>query len=247
MFKRIILITLIIVFLLPVIASASTDTIVSGASGDEVASVQRRLRELGYFNYRITGRFSDLTEEAVRNFQTANGLGADGQIGEETLDALFSTSAVSAERNPDFKSVSGPVIKTPDEYGELLDWEKADSIMPVGTTIEIHDLYSEANFTFVRTGGVNNMMAEPVSLQETDEFVSMCGGEPTWEKRPVLIYHNGGVYAASIFCSLGGTDTMPDNGANGSTRIYFYKSASDLFALTDAEHDVSVLKAAGEI
>ena len=67
-----------------------------GFTGSEaVRSVQRRLKELGYYKGSADGDFGPATEEAVKNFQRANGLTADGKVGEKTLSKLNSKNAVS--------------------------------------------------------------------------------------------------------------------------------------------------------
>ena len=45
-----------------------------GDSGDDVISLQMRLRDLGYYNYKITGDFGSVTAQAVRDFQEDNKL-----------------------------------------------------------------------------------------------------------------------------------------------------------------------------
>lgn len=62
-----------------------------GASGDDVADVQRRLDALG-FPLGNPGVFDAATDAAVRSFQQQRGLTADGIVGEETWDALVSAS-----------------------------------------------------------------------------------------------------------------------------------------------------------
>lgn len=74
-------------------ASAATASLKNDNRGDTVILLQIRLRDLGYFNYKITGQYGRLTEEALTRFQEENGLHPDGIAGEETLDMLFSNSA----------------------------------------------------------------------------------------------------------------------------------------------------------
>ena len=52
-----------------------------GDSGDDVISLQMRLRDLGYYNYKITGDFGSVTAQAVRDFQEDNKLKQDGVVG----------------------------------------------------------------------------------------------------------------------------------------------------------------------
>jgi len=64
------------------------------SEGTEVENLQRRLQELGYYSGAIDGKFFDETLIAVRAFQEANGLAADGIVGEKTREALYSGNAV---------------------------------------------------------------------------------------------------------------------------------------------------------
>jgi peptidoglycan hydrolase-like protein with peptidoglycan-binding domain len=53
-----------------------------------VRSIQRRLREVGYARGPVDGRFGPLTERAVKRFQAAHRLAADGAVGPNTLRRL---------------------------------------------------------------------------------------------------------------------------------------------------------------
>ncbi|QLE58091.1 peptidoglycan-binding protein [Nostoc sp. TCL26-01] len=59
-----------------------------GSNGREVASIQRCLKKLGFFNGPVNGRFASLTQRAVIGFQRANRLTADGVVGGGTQRAL---------------------------------------------------------------------------------------------------------------------------------------------------------------
>jgi serine/threonine protein kinase len=64
-------------------------------SGADVQAVQQRLHDLGYVEIgQIDGVFGSDTETAVKNFQAANQLDADGIVGPETWDKLFGAGAV---------------------------------------------------------------------------------------------------------------------------------------------------------
>ncbi len=60
-----------------------------GRRGADVTEVQRRLRELGYFNRQPTGYFGSITKNAVIRFQRDKGLPGDGDVGARTRAALF--------------------------------------------------------------------------------------------------------------------------------------------------------------
>ena len=66
-----------------------------GSTGADVSDLQARLYELGYYTGAIDGRYASGTQNAVMEFQTLNGLPADGIAGRQTQDLLYSTSAKS--------------------------------------------------------------------------------------------------------------------------------------------------------
>ena len=67
-----------------------------GFKGSEaVRALQKRLKELGYYSGSVDGDFGEGTEKAVKEFQKANGLSADGKAGEKSLAKLNSKKAVT--------------------------------------------------------------------------------------------------------------------------------------------------------
>lgn len=75
---------------------APTDlpTLKKNSTGSEVRALQERLIELGYMREGSNdGQFGRGTENAVKAFQNANGLRADGAAGPKTLQVLYSNDA----------------------------------------------------------------------------------------------------------------------------------------------------------
>jgi len=68
--------------------------IMNGTYGDDVKEIQQRLYELGYLDSssEVTGYFGDMTEAAVKKLQELNKITADGKIGSETFNLLYSDS-----------------------------------------------------------------------------------------------------------------------------------------------------------
>jgi peptidoglycan hydrolase-like protein with peptidoglycan-binding domain len=66
----------------------SNVTLKRGNSGTSITRLQKALTNYGYYNGPITGYFGKLTESAVIKFQRANGLVADGVVGQRTKSAL---------------------------------------------------------------------------------------------------------------------------------------------------------------
>lgn len=64
-------------------------TLVAGARGEDVRTLQRKLRQLGYLRSRPTGVLGGRTLAAVRSYQRASGLAADGVVGPMTFGSFF--------------------------------------------------------------------------------------------------------------------------------------------------------------
>lgn len=71
-------------------------TLARGANGPQVRQVQERLSELGYRTGTPDGDFGPMTQGAVRDFQTANGLQTTGAVDNATRQRLFSAEAKPA-------------------------------------------------------------------------------------------------------------------------------------------------------
>lgn len=59
-----------------------------GYTGSRVKTLQKALKALGYFKGTIDGVYGELTELAVRKFQTAKGMHVDGIAGAKTIARL---------------------------------------------------------------------------------------------------------------------------------------------------------------
>ena len=64
-----------------------------GSSGSEVRQIQSKLKNWGYYQGSIDGVYGSKTVSAVKKFQSANGLNADGIAGKNTLTAMGITTS----------------------------------------------------------------------------------------------------------------------------------------------------------
>ncbi len=78
-----------------------TRTLEIGAQGEDVAELQRRLNIAGADLY-VDGDFGPVTDQAVRDFQAANGLEVDGSVGPITQGVLdhICSEAPNPQPNP---------------------------------------------------------------------------------------------------------------------------------------------------
>ena len=62
-----------------------------------VRELNAEMQELGYLTVEYTGMYGEVTMEAVKAFQKANGLTATGEADAETLTVLYSAEAKAAD------------------------------------------------------------------------------------------------------------------------------------------------------
>ena len=102
MSKAIRLLTFVVMFVCCFsVASASSFQI--GDQGSDVAEIQGQLASLGY-DVVADGDFGPATAEAVKAFQSANGLSADGLVGPSTYSALLGKSMPEVSRGSNYIS-----------------------------------------------------------------------------------------------------------------------------------------------
>ena len=78
-----------------------TTMLVRGDSNEQVMAVQQRLMDLGYLNISAPdGIFGNMTDSAVKAFQSAIGITPDGAVGPVTIAALFGSAAPAVTPEP---------------------------------------------------------------------------------------------------------------------------------------------------
>lgn len=72
-----------------------------GSRGEEVRTIQTKLKRWGYYKGNVDGIYGSQTMEAVKYFQRKNGLTADGIAGTKTLQAMgiYNSSGNSSSSN----------------------------------------------------------------------------------------------------------------------------------------------------
>ena len=82
--------------LISLVTSAEAASYKKGSSGAVVTQIQTKLKAWGYYTGAVDGIFGSGTEQAVRKFQSANGLTVDGKVGTQTLAALGIQASTSS-------------------------------------------------------------------------------------------------------------------------------------------------------
>ena len=205
-----------------------------GSKGDDVKAVQRRLKELGFLSGSVDGDFGPVTEKAVKAFQKANGLTADGIVGSKTLAALGVDLAKT--QSTDDGGVHGTA--------RTMDWWTSDiqKIFAVGVVATITDVDTGISWKEKRFAGKNHADIQPLTKADTAKLKKVYG-HWSWKRRAVFVTINGENYAASIH-------GMPHGGSNlnnnfpGHHCCHFLNSRTHGSNKVDANHQKMVAKAA---
>lgn len=226
-------------------AEASLEPILlqKGSEGDDVILLQLRLKDLGYFNYKITDQFGNWTHQAVIDFQKVNGLSRDGVVGQETYDVLYSNDA---KRKP----VEVVVVPTPKpQYAgssripkaQLKDW--FTYVLPRfsrGETIKVYDVKTGISYNMVRVGGYNHADVEPATAEDCAKLKQTYGGVWSWERRPIVVVLDGVYIAASTNGYPHGYETVSGNDMTGQVCIHFLNSRTHNANAVDPEHQAAI-------
>lgn len=156
-----------------------------GSSGEEVKQIQTKLKEWGYYKGNVDGIYGIQTFEAVKSFQSSNGLSADGIAGNQTLSALginsSSSSGGSSSNNSDLNLLSHLV------YGEARG-EPYNGMVAVAATVmnRVADsrfpnsvagvIYQPGAYTCVADGQINLGYNETAKKAAQD---AINGWDPT--------------------------------------------------------------------
>ena len=129
-------------------------TLRDGDSGEDVKSVQNRLKALGYYTGTVDGKYGTGTLAAVTAFQTQNGLTSDGVAGSGTYKVLFSDSTKPASSSPTPAPTATPDPSTftnlkKGSTGEAVQRLQA-ALASLGYTVNTDGNYTNATVTAVK-------------------------------------------------------------------------------------------------
>ena len=198
-----------------------------GDSGKSVLALQQALKIKGYYKAPIDSKYGNQTVEAVKAFQKAKGLTADGIAGNSTIKALFGKNAAN------YTYVT-----------ERLDWFKEGVKVFTGSCVyTIKDVNTGKTFKARRRFGSNHLDSEPLTAEDTATMKSIYGGSWSWNRRAILVLYNGHVYAASMNGMPHGTSSINNNNFDGHFCIHFYNSRTHETNRVDEDHQSCVLRA----
>ena len=137
-----------------------------GSRGDEVKEVQGLLNDKGYGQIGVDGIFGRGTEKAVKRFQAASGLPADGIVGPNTMKVL---SAQEETEQPTLSDEPPPIISALKNKG--------------------YDVYTDGQ---INTIGVRSN--NPISNSFDDEIHLVWVYNELWQHKKYRITTDPGTY-----------------------------------------------------
>jgi peptidoglycan hydrolase-like protein with peptidoglycan-binding domain len=219
-------------------ASGGYATLKPGDSGAAVKKLQTRLKALGWYTGAIGGHYQSRTTQAVKDFQGAAGLEANGTATGETQSALYASNA--PRRDDSGESTATPA--TGKVYG--MDWWTSDiqKIFYKGRTVVVTDVRTGLSWREVRVGGTNHADCAPLTAKDTAALKAAYGGKWSWDRRPIWVSIGGVRYAASMNGMPHGGDSI-DNGFPGHHCIHFINSRTHGTNRVDPDHQAAIQEA----
>lgn len=214
--------------------SSATDssTLKQGSQGTLVKNMQQKLKDLGYYDGTVTGNFGPLTEEAVKRFQSAQGLTVDGIAGVNTLNKLYAMSTGSGSTSSGSSGttssggtvISGMATTMPDPASvQNVNWytyirPKYDA----GTVMQIYDFSTGYTWQCVMMSNGAHSDSQPRTADDTAVMYKAFGNKNTWTPKAVWVtFPDGKTYIASMHNVPHLSGSIKDNNFDGHLCIHF--------------------------
>nr|WP_184829503.1 peptidoglycan-binding protein [Jiangella mangrovi] len=188
----------------------------AGASGDQVRELQARLKQLQWYEPKITGEFDDVTVAAVSGFQGKRELPATGEVDQATWDTLVGMTQTPTEDELNNVLTPGPAILGPGDTGDQvrelqarlkqIDWYSGDVTDTYGDTTAASVKGFQEKREFPATGEVDQ--------RTWDKLVSMTRTPTDDELNNRAPENNGGETAGLDDRCLTGRALCVDKSTN---------------------------------
>ena len=200
-----------------------------GMTGDDVNTLQTALEWLGYSTGGVDGDFGAKTEAAVKAFQSAKGLYADGIVGPLTLEAL--TNSIYGQAQEPAVTVKPPEVDpgftgfAGNEYG---DWYFIDGAVATHKTCLVRISYKgNSGWWYVKEGKVISFIGTP---QLTHISLAKGGIIINWEAnegvRKYRVYRKNNAGAWVYLADTANNYYIDTNVVSGSTYTYTVRAVS---------------------
>ena len=222
----------------------SYSTLREGSSGASVSNLVAELINQGYYSGSVTSSYNSSVTAAVKAFQTAKGLNADGVATESMQHALYGTKAVGGSSHSDRTMTIFPA--------EKIDWYTGgiQELIPRGSNFKVYDVKTGLVWWAHRWAGGKHADIEPLTAADTAILCQLYGvskasninSKEHWQRRPCLVT----VGTRTFACSLYGVphnpdgDTIDDNNLTGQVCLHFTNSRTHDSDRVDSYHTEAI-------
>lgn len=247
-----------------------------GIKENSVRYIQAALHSEGCLKtLEFTDEYDDITFDAVKTFQAKYHLVVDGIVGKQTISKMKELNLICLDQE-EHVNIENTMISSSNyihrgtriRFGEYISWSQVQKTIKLGTVIHIKDFYSGIEFDAMAGHGHNHADIEPLTKNDSTQMKLAWGGEYSWLRRPVLVFVDERVFAASLNgMPHAGIDSEPaleivnnrsagygrgknydlvkGNGMDGHICLHFKDSMLHTGDKVDADHQKCVKIAAG--
>lgn len=196
-----------------------------GDKGSEVLALQQQLIKLGYLSIGdADGSYGTKTVNAVKAFQRAKGMTADGVASSGVQGAIYNTASV------------------PSGSTKSLDWFSTGfSLINANPNITIYDTMVGVSWNAKYINGKNHADIVPASKADADKLkaYNITG---SYIRRPVIVNIAGQAYAGSMY-AFGHGETSYVSYFHGVMCIHFTGSKTHGTDNVDKDHQAAIQEA----
>ena len=215
-------------------APKSGGTLRVGSTGSDVKTVQNQLIQLGYLSGKADGIFGRQTANAVKAFQKASNLAADGLVGEKTISKLQNAASSSSSSSTPAEATTkvATSVKPSASRVQYANWyEKVKSVAKKYPYATVYDFSTGISWQVHIFSVGAHADYEPVTANDTAKLEKAFGGN-TWNPKAVwVVFSDGSVY-------IGSTHSMPhevqhtrDNNFAGHSCLHFPRTQEQVTAI----------------
>jgi len=188
-------------------------TLQLGSKNDEVLKLQKALEKLGYYTGNKTGNYGEKTAEAVKAFQKAHGLTADGIAGKKTIAAINAKNSA-----PDYSNATNDEVAGNVRYENFYNWRRRYSN---GEYCTVYDYKTGYSWTLRVMSKDAHMDAEPATAEDT-AIMNKAFGKTTWTPKVVWVtFSDGRTYIGSTHNVPHDTYHLTNNNFDGHVCVHF--------------------------
>ena len=200
------------------------------ADKDSVIRMQQALSALG-FRVNITGRYDELTHNAVQQFQLRNGLTVSGKADVATQKRLYSGQALGASAAPALAlSASDGLMQVPGRAElNLMHWYNVvKPLLRGGNTLKILNPANGTTWNLRVMSCGHHCDAEPLTLRDTLLMNRSFDNTTSWVVHAVYVQLPDGRWTMATMHNRPHQDgSIANNGFDGHLCVHFLRDMSE--------------------